>query len=143
MAGSDLIALQVGNIIAQTQAGPAEVAVLVDRDFCSSKYADRRDPVAEAWRNLAHALPGIHTEAFATEVSILEKAGSAPTIAILVITILSACTSRPGKRDHQNQTPEIIQKFHDAPPEGQNTLENRVNFLPVYRGKYRGRPPLK
>jgi hypothetical protein len=109
--------LEIGDIIAQAQAVTTKIPVLIQRDLASSKDSDGRDAVIEVFRNLCDSLACIDAEAFATEISVSEEARSAPAIPILVIAVLRARAPGPCERDHEQNQPPAIHKFHDAPPE--------------------------
>src|SRR5262245_60816746 len=70
----------------------------------------------EAFGDLRDALACVNAKAPAAEVGISVKACFASAIPILVIAVLRARAHGPCERDHEQNQPPPIHKFHDTPP---------------------------
>jgi hypothetical protein len=87
VTGLNLVLLQIGNVFAQAQARFLEVASLVNRDLSAAKDAYRRDAIVEAGRDHGHAFAWSDAEFLASEVDVLEEAGTPSPVLIVTVIV--------------------------------------------------------
>src|SRR5512132_3574081 len=74
VARTHLMALQVRDIILQPQTRAAEVRILVENHSDTSEHTNRRNPIAEAGRDLFDPFAPAYAELLAPKIRLFEEA---------------------------------------------------------------------